>query len=85
MRSCSARWTHGEQDRDDGYVVRAIFDNASSLVQGEDVKIAGAAVGVVETLDVTDDKKAAVVLQHRRRRLHALPQRTRTAPSGRSR
>ena len=53
----------GEQDREDAYFVRAIFDNASSLVQGEDVKIAGAAIGVVDTLEVTDDEKAAVVLR----------------------
>ena len=40
---------HGREDRGDAYFVRAIFDNASSLVEGEDVKIAGAAIGVVDT------------------------------------
>jgi virulence factor Mce-like protein len=44
-----------------GYKVRAIFDFVR-LVPGEDVKIAGAKVGKVESLDVTPDKKAAVVL-----------------------
>src|SRR5439155_167544 len=34
----------------------------SRLVPGEDVKIAGAKVGKVDSLDVTPDKKAAVVL-----------------------
>jgi virulence factor Mce-like protein len=53
----------GDQDRDDAYFVRAIFDNASNLVEGEDVKIAGAVVGAVDTLEVTDDEKAAVVLR----------------------
>src|ERR671935_1858682 len=43
------------------YKVRAIFDFVR-LVPGEDVKIAGAKVGKVESLDVTPDKKAAVVL-----------------------
>jgi ABC-type transporter Mla subunit MlaD len=53
----------GDQDRGDAYFVRAIFDNASSLVEGEDVKIAGAAIGVVDSLEVTEDEKAAVVLR----------------------
>jgi virulence factor Mce-like protein len=47
----------------DHYQVRAIFDNASSLVNGEDVKIAGVPVGVVKSMNVTDDKKAAITLQ----------------------
>jgi ABC-type transporter Mla subunit MlaD len=47
----------------DHYFVRAIFDNASSLVKGEDVKIAGVPVGVVSGMDVTDDKKAAITLR----------------------
>jgi ABC-type transporter Mla subunit MlaD len=45
------------------YLVRAIFDNASTLVVGEDVKVAGAPVGVVSAMDVTPDKKAAVTLR----------------------
>src|SRR5919201_6638606 len=43
------------------YKVRAIFDFVRA-VPGEDVKIAGAKVGKIESLDVTPDKKAAVVL-----------------------
>jgi ABC-type transporter Mla subunit MlaD len=46
-----------------GYEVRAIFDNVSGAVKGEDVKIAGAKVGSIKSLDVTKDKKAAVVLR----------------------
>jgi ABC-type transporter Mla subunit MlaD len=49
---------------DDGggdYQVRAIFQNAFSLVPGEDVKIAGVKVGSIDSLDVTPDQKAAVV------------------------
>lgn len=47
---------------DDGYRVRAIFDNVASAVPGEEVKVAGAPVGTIESLDVTEDNKAAVVL-----------------------
>jgi ABC-type transporter Mla subunit MlaD len=45
------------------YEVRAIFDNAFSVIAGEDVKIAGVKVGKVASLDVTPDQKAAVVLR----------------------
>lgn len=44
------------------YRVRAIFNNASFLIPGEDVKVAGAKVGKVESLDVTPDLRAAAVL-----------------------
>jgi ABC-type transporter Mla subunit MlaD len=44
------------------YKVRAIFNNASFLIPGEDVKVAGAKVGRVESLDVTSDVRAAAVL-----------------------
>ena len=44
------------------YQVRAIFDNAGFVIPGEDVKIAGVKVGKVTSLDVTEDFKAAVVL-----------------------
>jgi ABC-type transporter Mla subunit MlaD len=46
-----------------GYEVRAIFDNVSGAVEGEDVKVAGAKVGAIDSLDVTEDKKAVVVLR----------------------
>ena len=45
-----------------GYEVRAVFDNASFLTPGEDVKVSGVKVGKVKSLDVTPDKKAAIVL-----------------------
>ena len=51
---------------DDGggdYRVRAIFDSASFLVPGEDVKVAGVKVGAIESLDVTPQNKAAIVLR----------------------
>ena len=44
------------------YKVRAVFNNASFLIPGEDVKIAGAKVGKVDSLDVTLDLRAAAVL-----------------------
>ena len=50
-------------DAGDRYLVRAIFDNASTLVPDEDVKVAGVPVGVVAEMDVTEDDKAAVTLR----------------------
>jgi ABC-type transporter Mla subunit MlaD len=50
----------------DDYKVRAIFDNASFLIPGQDVKVAGAKVGVVEDLDVHkqgDRSYAAIVMR----------------------
>jgi virulence factor Mce-like protein len=49
---------------DDGgsYQVRAIFDNAFSLIEGEDVRISGVNVGKISKLDVTSDNRAAVVM-----------------------
>ena len=38
---------------DKGYVIRAIFDNGSFMVQGEQVRVAGANVGEIESVDVT--------------------------------
>ncbi len=40
------------EDRN-AYVVRGIFDNGSFMVQGEQVRVAGANVGEVESVDVT--------------------------------
>ncbi len=40
-------------DKNDGYVVRGIFDNGSFMVQGEQVRIAGANVGEIESVDVS--------------------------------
>src|SRR3954452_13117052 len=45
------------------YRVRAIFENAFSVIPGEDVKVAGVKVGKVADLDVTPHQKAAVVLR----------------------
>jgi phospholipid/cholesterol/gamma-HCH transport system substrate-binding protein len=36
-----------------GYRVRAIFDNGSFMVKGEQVRVAGANVGTIESVDVT--------------------------------
>ncbi len=38
---------------DSGYVVRAIFDNGGFMVKGEQVRVAGANVGEIESVDVT--------------------------------
>jgi ABC-type transporter Mla subunit MlaD len=53
----------GASDSGGGYEVRAIFDNAAAAVPGEDVRVAGAKVGTIESMDVTDAKKAAVTLE----------------------
>src|SRR3954453_23427641 len=44
------------------YQVRAIFDDVASAVPGEDVKIAGAKIGKIDSMTVTPQNKAAVVL-----------------------
>jgi ABC-type transporter Mla subunit MlaD len=44
------------------YLVRAIFDDASFAAQGEDVRVAGANVGSIQSLGVTAGKRAAVTL-----------------------
>ena len=40
-------------DDEDGYVVRAIFDNGGFMVKGEEVRVAGATVGEIESVGVT--------------------------------
>jgi phospholipid/cholesterol/gamma-HCH transport system substrate-binding protein len=47
----------------DGYLVRAVFDNASFVIAGEDVKIAGVKVGSIAGVELTHTNKAAVVLR----------------------
>jgi len=47
----------------DSYRVRAIFDDVAAAVPGEDVRVAGATVGAIESMDVTADKKAAMVFE----------------------
>jgi ABC-type transporter Mla subunit MlaD len=48
---------------DDRYLVRAVFDNSSFVIPGEDVKVAGVKVGKIDSLDLTKDNKAVVVLE----------------------
>jgi ABC-type transporter Mla subunit MlaD len=50
------------RDEKPTYKVRAVFDNAGFVIPGEDVKVAGVKVGKIDSLDVTDDFKAIVVL-----------------------
>jgi phospholipid/cholesterol/gamma-HCH transport system substrate-binding protein len=53
----------GAGDDDGGdYRVRAIFENAGFVIPGEDVKVAGVRVGSIDSIEVTDDFRAAVVL-----------------------
>jgi virulence factor Mce-like protein len=53
----------GENDEAGTYEVRAIFDNAFSLIAGEDVRISGVNVGKITDLEVTEDNRAAVVFR----------------------
>jgi ABC-type transporter Mla subunit MlaD len=43
------------------YKVRGIFDNGSFVVDGEDVRVAGANVGTIESVDVTGNDEIASV------------------------
>ena len=47
----------------DSYLVRAIFDDVAAAVPGEDVRVAGATVGSIKSMDVTPENKAAMVLE----------------------
>jgi ABC-type transporter Mla subunit MlaD len=42
-----------DDGEEDAYIVRAIFDNGSFLVEDEEVRVAGANIGVVEEVDVS--------------------------------
>jgi virulence factor Mce-like protein len=53
----------GSGDGDGTYRVRAIFDNASFVIAGEDVKVAGVNVGTIDSLDVDAKHRAVVVLK----------------------
>jgi ABC-type transporter Mla subunit MlaD len=46
-----------------GYQVRVIFDNSSFVIPGEQVKVAGVTVGTINRVDLTQQNKAAVVIQ----------------------
>jgi ABC-type transporter Mla subunit MlaD len=43
----------GDDDAADGYRVRAVFDNGGFMVTGELVRVAGANVGTIESVDVS--------------------------------
>ena len=45
------------------YEVDAVFDNAAFLIPGQDVKIAGAIVGEVTDVTLTEDRKARVRME----------------------
>ena len=60
--AAAAMLTIGAGAEGGSYKVRAIFDNAGFIITGEDVKVAGVKVGKVDSLDVTRDFKAVVVL-----------------------
>lgn len=51
-----------ERGSGDRYLVRATFDNASFVIPGEDVKVAGVIAGKIDDVDLDDRNKAIVVL-----------------------
>jgi ABC-type transporter Mla subunit MlaD len=53
----------GHGDGTGTYRVRAIFDNASFVIAGEDVKVSGVNVGTIDSLDVDAHHRAVVVLK----------------------
>ena len=53
----------GGGDGSGKYLVRAVFDNANFVIPGEDVKVAGVKVGKIDSLDLTAQHKAVVVLR----------------------
>ncbi|MEV4422821.1 MlaD family protein [Patulibacter sp. NPDC049589] len=52
----------GNDDATSHYRVRAVFDNASFVIPGEDVKVAGVIAGRIEDVDLDARNKAVVVL-----------------------
>jgi phospholipid/cholesterol/gamma-HCH transport system substrate-binding protein len=52
----------GSGEGRESYKVRAIFENAGFVIPGEDVKVAGVRVGAIDAIEVTEDFRAAVVL-----------------------
>lgn len=57
----SALGSNGNDGDEDGYRVRAVFDNASFIIPGEDVKVGGVIAGKIEKTELSDDNKAIVV------------------------
>jgi len=58
--AASAVATLGAGGSEPTYRVDAIFDSTANLIPGQDVKIAGARVGRVSEIHLTDDRKARV-------------------------
>ena len=58
-----ALFASGAGDDSGDYRVRGIFDNAGFVIPGEDVKVAGVKVGTIDSLDITRDFKAVVVMK----------------------
>jgi virulence factor Mce-like protein len=63
LATAAAAYAATGGDHDEPYLVRAVFDNASFVIPGEDVKVAGVEVGAIDSLDLTEDNKAVVVLR----------------------
>jgi phospholipid/cholesterol/gamma-HCH transport system substrate-binding protein len=49
----------GSNGTDGAYLVRGYFDNGSFVVPGEEVRVAGATVGTVKSVDVSNDEETA--------------------------
>jgi len=53
--------------RAEAYRITAVFDSAMGIIQGAEVRMAGVRVGVVETISLTKDQRARLVLLINRR------------------
>jgi phospholipid/cholesterol/gamma-HCH transport system substrate-binding protein len=60
LSGCSAGGSANVTPPDDAYTVRAIFDTASFVLPGLDVRVAGVKVGKVAGVELTDENQAAV-------------------------
>ena len=59
----AAAATIGAGGEDKTYRVDAVFDSTANLIPGQDVKIAGARVGHVTDIELTDERKARVQME----------------------
>jgi ABC-type transporter Mla subunit MlaD len=60
LGAASAAATLGAGGSEPSYRVDAVFDSTANLIPGQDVKIAGARVGSVRDIHLTDERKARV-------------------------
>jgi ABC-type transporter Mla subunit MlaD len=63
LAAAAAALTLGAGGEERTYRVDAIFDSTANLIPGQDVKIAGARVGHVRDIELTDERKARIQME----------------------